>query len=121
MNFPQQLLLVGAGGFLGAVLRWLLTLRLQSPPWDILLANVAGSLLIGLVLGWPGEGLHERSRLFLATGLCGGFTTFSTFSHQTLDLLRRGELAAAGLNVALSVSLCILGAWFGVVLAQKFA
>lgn len=117
----MSLLLVGTGGFLGAVLRWLLTQKLANQPWDILVANVAGSLLIGLLLGWPGEGITEKHRLFLATGLCGGFTTFSTFSLQTLKLLQQGEILVAGLNIALSIVLCILGAWIGVALAQKFA
>ena len=121
MNFWKQLLLVGTGGFLGTILRWVLTLRLQSSPWDILATNLIGSFAIGVVLGWPGDGLQERHRLFLATGLCGGFTTFSTFSHQTLEMLRVGDLNSAGLNIALSVSLCILGAWFGVALVQKLA
>jgi len=121
VNFWKQLLLVGTGGFLGTILRWVLTLRLQSSPWDILATNLIGSFAIGVVLGWPGDGLQERYRLFLATGLCGGFTTFSTFSHQTLEMLRVGDLNSAGLNIALSVSLCILGAWFGAALVQKLA
>ena len=121
MSFPQQLLLVGAGGFMGAVARWMLTDRLNAQPWDILAINVFGSFLIGIVLGFQQEGVWESVRLILATGFCGGFTTFSAFSYQTLQLLKDGRLPAAGLNVALSLVVCILAAWIGVLLAEKFS
>ena len=117
----QQLLLVGAGGFLGAVVRWSVVGKWDAPPWDILIINFFGSLLIGIVLTWPEMVDREGFRQFLAAGFCGGFTTFSAFSWQTVDLLKDGRLFSAGLNVALSVVLCILGAWIGIVLAQRIA
>lgn len=88
-------------------------------PWGTLLVNVAGAFLIGLVAGLAGPGCRIGAdlRLFLAVGLCGGFTTFSAFSFETMELLRERQLAAAGANVLLSVLLCLAGVWLGMVAA----
>mgnify|MGYP001361454782 CR=1 FL=1 len=120
----SHVLIVGAGGFLGAVLRaWIGVLckaSTQSFPWDVLAINLAGSLLLGLVMGWTqSQEVGEEMQYFLGVGLCGGFTTFSTFSYQTWELFKDGRILGAGLNIALSVILCILGAWFGFALARK--
>ena len=86
-------------------------------PWGTLIINVLGSLVIGFfaALTGPGGRLYVSSdlRLFVMVGICGGFTTFSSFSLQTLDLLRDGAVARAGLNVIGSVSLCLLAVWIG--------
>jgi CrcB protein len=84
-------------------------------PWGTLLVNVAGSLLIGLVAGLAGSGgrIGPDLRLFLTVGFCGGFTTFSAFSIETMELLRERHLAAAGANVLFSVLLCLAGVWLG--------
>lgn len=92
-----HLLLVFVGGGVGAVLRFLLGRWLASPhfPWHTLAINVLGSFALGLLAGWH----RDRAAWFalLGTGLCGGFTTFSTFSLETLVLAERGRpLAAAG-------------------------
>lgn len=119
-------LAVAAGGALGALARWqvgqwALVLAPQAKwPWQTLLVNLVGCLLIGVVVGlavrsWgPGAGL----RLFLVTGLLGGFTTFSAFGMETLLLLRRGELALAAGYVAASAIGGVLAAWLGLLLAE---
>ena len=89
-----------------------------SFPWGTLLVNVVGSFVIGVfaTLGgpdsrWP---LSPDARLFVTVGLCGGYTTFSSFSLQTLDLMREGQAGPAIGNVAASVALCLLSVWAGV-------
>ena len=108
-------LLVALGGALGTVARYLLAAATaslsQGVPWGTIGINVAGSFLIGLfgtlTLAHGRFPAPEPLRLFVMVGVCGGFTTFSSFSLQTLDLLRAGSLARAGVNVAASVALCL--------------
>lgn len=101
-------LLVFVGAGLGGVLRHgvnLAALRLGAGfPWGTLGINVAGSVMMGLVTGWLAlRGGPPQARLFVATGILGGFTTFSTFSLETVTLLERGEWAAALAYVLVSV------------------
>ena len=101
-------LLVFLGAGLGGVLRHgvnLAALRLGSGfPWGTLGINVVGSVLMGLVTGWLAlRGGPPQTRLFVATGILGGFTTFSTFSLETVTLLERGEWLAALAYVLVSV------------------
>ncbi|ACK49944.1 CrcB protein [Methylocella silvestris BL2] len=90
-------------------------------PWGTVLINVSGSFLIGFFGSLTGaEGrfvVGESARLFVMIGLCGGFTTFSSFSLQTLNLMRQGEMIRAGGNIALSVVFCLLAVWLGHVVA----
>lgn len=117
----HPLLLVGLGGFAGSVARyllggWLLHHTAQERfPWSTFAVNVAGCLVIGLLAG-----LAERHsmfgpgmRLFLFTGLLGGFTTFSAFGLETLYLLRRGEPWVAAAYVAGSVLVGLAAVWIG--------
>lgn len=107
-------LLVMLGGAAGSLLRYVASLALLAQsrdlPWGTIGVNVAGSLLIGVLAALiPPGGRNpqaENLRLLLMVGLCGGFTTFSSFSLQTLALLRNGAPLRACLNVALSVVLC---------------
>ncbi len=108
-----DVLLVGAGGFLGAVSRYGVIVGmgrlLQTPafPWGVLLANVAGSLIIGVLAG-IGETRHvwsAETRLFLFIGVLGGFTTFSSITNDTLALLRGANYVGAIGNVGLSLAL----------------
>jgi CrcB protein len=118
---------VAVGGAIGSVGRfWLATVMttLTGPrfPWGTLLINVLGSCVIGLVGGYtlvPGRAaLHPDIRIFLMTGVCGGFTTFSAFSLQTLELLQGGEVVPA-LGYAIgSVILCVLATYAGWVLGR---
>ena len=112
-------LTVGAGGFVGAVGRYLLGLlpvfQRGAFPLATLLINVAGGVLIGVVIkaaqGDPG--LSPRLLLFLKVGVCGGFTTFSTFSLETLTLLETGRPALGVLYAGLSLMLCVAGVALG--------
>ena len=107
-------IVIGLGGFTGSVLRYLAgKIPHGNPagfPINTLLINVLGSFAIGLIaaLAARDPGLNPRLVLFVRVGLCGGFTTFSTFSLETFELLRAGSYAAAGLYAVLSAVLCVL-------------
>jgi fluoride exporter len=89
----------------------------ETFPWGTLLVNVSGSLVIGFfntITGPDGRLLvGTTARQFVMIGICGGYTTFSSFSLQTLNLARDGEWLRAGGNVVLSVVLCLLAVWLG--------
>ena len=119
---------VAAGGAVGSLARFWLAelfaaLGLVALPWATLVANVSGSLLIGLIAALTGPDgrllVAPELRLFWMVGICGGYTTFSSFSLQTLTLAQGGNWARAGLNVGLSLVLCLaavtlgymIGAW----------
>lgn len=84
-------------------------------PWGTVAVNVVGSLIIGIVLArWgPPERADAIGPAFVAVGFCGGFTTFSTFSWQTLEQIRSGQLGLAAVHVTVSVLLCLLAVWCG--------
>jgi len=116
---------VALGGALGSVSRyWLSGLIAEryghSFPWNTLVINVTGSFVIGFFAAWTEpEGRRLISpgvRQFVMIGICGGYTTFSSFSLQTLDLLRERQWLYAGGNVLLSVVLCLVAVWLGYVL-----
>jgi CrcB protein len=92
-----------------------------SFPWGTVVVNVLGSFVIGFfntLTGPDGRFLvGSTARQFVMLGLCGGFTTFSSFSLQTLNLAREGEWLRAGGNVGVSVLLCLLAVWLGHILA----
>ena len=120
----STLSLVALGGATGAVLRWLCgvaVLRLYGPqefPVAVLGVNILGSFLMGVfVVAAAQKGLTQLSPLVM-TGLLGGFTTFSAFSLETVTLIERGQVAWAGLYVALSVGLSILALMLGLWLAR---
>ncbi len=123
---PLNCLLVMVGGALGSLLRYVVAVCMAPVslrmPLGILLINVAGSFVIGffgtLTLGHGRYPAPEAARLFVMVGFCGGFTTFSSFSLQTLDLLRSGAVGRALLNVLASVVLCVLAVFLGHVLAS---
>ena len=122
----QTYLLIALGSALGGVARYwcgLVSVRLWpiAFPWGTLVINVAGSFIIGLfgALTDP-AGRYPAPvnlRLFVMVGICGGYTTFSAFSLQTLTLARDGQTLGAGLNIVLSVVLCLVavacGSWLG--------
>ena len=121
MPFPL-FLLVTAGGALGTAARYVLSGMAANAfgetfPWGTLIVNITGSFIIGFffTLTAPDGRLFVsgQTRQFVMTGFCGGYTTFSSFSLQTLNLMRDGEWMAAGGNVVGSVTLCMLGVWLG--------
>ena len=115
-------LMVALGGALGAWLRYWLGQRVQgagSFPIGILVVNVLGTFILGVVYGLAVRGLREETQLFMGAGFCGAFTTFSTFSVQTVDLLRQGALGMALLNVGANVTLCLISAWLGLQLVHR--
>lgn len=116
---------VAVGGALGSVARYwvaLLMTRLTGPrfPWGTLLINVVGSGVIawfGALTAPHGPApASADARLFVMVGICGGFTTFSSFSLQTLELARGGSARGAAAYAGLSVVLCLLSAWAGLTL-----
>src|SRR5438552_17389836 len=122
----EKVLLVGLGGFLGSVLRYGiggLVGRMKAGwtfPLETLLINVFGCLVLGFLAGLnESRGvLSGSTRAFLFIGLLGGFTTFSTFGYETLQLMRDGQWQAASVSTALQVGLGIGGVWAGDALAR---
>ena len=111
-------LFVFLGGGTGSVLRYLVGLWLGSAafPWATLAVNAVGSLAIGLFGGWAARfGWSEETRLLLTTGLCGGFTTFSTFSKESLAIAEAGRWSAFAAcafgSVAVGIAAVALGYW----------
>ncbi|MEJ6791036.1 fluoride efflux transporter CrcB [Brevundimonas sp. BR2-1] len=123
-----RLLIVAAGGALGAVARygvgaWAIRLFPAAVwPWGTLAVNVVGGLLMGVLAGWLAfrGGAHGESiRLFAAVGVLGGFTTFSAFSLETALMIERRQLAMAGGYVAASVALSVLALFIGLMVARR--
>jgi fluoride exporter len=117
---------IALGGALGSTGRyWLSGVVAQAAgetfPWGTLVINVTGSFIIGFfaVLTGPDGRVYASStvRQFVMIGICGGYTTFSSFSLQTLNLMNDGEWVRAGGNIGLSVALCLLAVWAGAMLA----
>lgn len=115
----KEILLVGTGSFIGGVLRYLVTQLMMSKHWSVFpfgtfAVNILGCFLIGLIIALGDKNfIPLESRLFLATGLCGGFTTFSAFSNETLLLFNNGHSAYAVLYVSLSVAMGVTATYFG--------
>jgi len=121
-------LLVALGGALGTAGRMAVTLWMASAlgkhfPWGTLAVNVLGSFVIGVLASLPAtrpDLFQAEVRMALMVGLCGGFTTFSAFSLQTLELMQKGQWLPALLNVFGSVALCLLGVWLGWLTGSAF-
>jgi CrcB protein len=121
----RSLAFVAAGGVVGVVARWWLGGALQRLggaefPVGTLGVNVLGSFVLGLVMVLSLERglLGADLRVLLAIGLCGGFTTMSTFSWETLALLQAGEPGLALANVGLTLAACLAAVWAGQILAR---
>ncbi|MBI3454080.1 MAG: fluoride efflux transporter CrcB [Rhodospirillales bacterium] len=117
---------VAAGSALGGVARYwasgLVDERIgETFPWGTILVNVTGSFVIGFVATLTASDgrllVGSTARQFVMVGLCGGYTTFSSFSLQTLNLVQGGEWLRAGGNIVLSVVLCLAAVWLGHVMA----
>ncbi len=116
----KSILLVGFGGFIGSVARFLVSKYFQENiasvfPWSTFTVNIVGSLLIGIIYGFSEKGdfLSPEIRLFLAVGICGGFTTFSTFSNDAFLLIRQQEWFRFALYSSLSFFLGIMAVYAG--------
>jgi len=125
LPLPRSIL-VALGGLVGSVARYWLSGAVQGLtgygfPSGTLAVNVVGSFVIGLVMALSLERglLDEEWRILLTTGFCGGFTTMSTFSYETLALLRTGESVLALCNVGASVVVCLAAAWLGTIVGQR--
>jgi CrcB protein len=122
----MQLVYIAGFGALGCLSRffvsgWVYALVGRGLPYGTLAVNVVGSLLLGLVM----EGslrsalLPPDLRMGITTGFMGGFTTFSTFSYETMRLLEEGSFVAAGANILLNVLVCVVFAGLGIFLARQ--
>ena len=122
----QHFLLIFVGGGLGAVARHYVsgfTLRQLGPhfPYGTLTVNIIGSLLMGVVIGWLVQrgGASGNTRMFFATGILGGFTTFSAFSLDFVNMWERGEVGTAAVYVLASVGLSLIAVFVGLWLARN--
>jgi CrcB protein len=118
---------IGLGSALGGMARhWCTGLATQLAgagfPWGTLIVNVTGSLIIGVAIAtMGGEGRFAAgpsTQQFVIVGLCGGYTTFSAFSLQTLTLIQAQQWGAAAANVIASVAACLIAVWLGVQIGQ---
>jgi CrcB protein len=123
----KSILLVGFGGFIGSVARFLVSKYFQENmasvfPWGTFTVNIIGSLLIGLIYGLSEKGdfLSPEIRLFLAVGICGGFTTFSTFSNDAFLLIRQQEWFRFALYSSLSFFLGLIAVYAGRFITKLF-
>ena len=122
----SRLLLVCLGGAIGTGARYLIAIQAPrllgaSFPYATLTVNVLGSFLLGAVMhvGLTTNLMTPGLRLVLATGVLGGFTTYSTFNYETMEYLREGAFWLAGLNAAATVLLCLLAGALGLALARR--
>ena len=120
----QAIGLVMLGASVGAAARYLIT-HFSSEisfhhgfPYGTLIVNVVGSLLVGYVLTWSADHEHDAWRLLVATGFCGGFTTFSAYSYETMAYLRDGQMGLMVVNIALNNCLAFVALLAGIRLHQ---
>ncbi len=126
----QAYIWIAVGSALGGMARYWCTgaaARLfgETFPWGTLLINILGSFIIGFFVSLTGpEGRYvvdQNFRMFVTVGLCGGYTTFSAFSLQSMVLMQEGEWLQAGGYIAASVIVCLLAVWLGHLLAQQLS
>ena len=122
----RSLILVGAGSFAGGVARYLTQLLVQkyypsSFPFGTLFINITGCFIIGVIYALADKGnlLSPGMRLLLATGFCGGFTTFSSFAFENISLMRDGEFFYTSLYILLSVIIGLLAVYLGILLIKS--
>lgn len=119
-------LLIGAGSFIGGAGRYLLSQFVQSKflsafPYGTFSVNIIGCFFIGIIFAFSDKGnISQDWRLFLATGILGGFTTFSSFSNETVGLLRDGQYGYASLYITTSIILGLLATFLGISLTKIF-
>lgn len=123
----KPILITGLGGFIGTVLRFLVSRLVQASstslfPWSTFLVNTAGCLLIGIIYGISEKGnlMSPNVRLFLTVGICGGFTTFSTFANDALMLIQDREWFRVTLYATLSFFLGLVAVYLGKLIIKIF-
>jgi CrcB protein len=120
----KSLLMVGLGGFVGSVLRYLISYYVNINwsthfPFGTLLVNLAGSFFIGMIIAAALQNdMSQQMRLLLATGFCGGFTTFSSFSYEFFSLIQNQHLGYAFLYAGTSLVFGLLFVWLGMLLIK---
>jgi fluoride exporter len=122
----RNILLVGLGGLIGSVARYLVAILFagqfaSSFPLATFAVNIAGCFLIGILFALSDRGniLSPEWRVLLTTGFCGGFTTFSTFSYESIKLMQDSEFLYLGLNVVLSVVIGFAATYLGILLVRS--
>lgn len=121
----RTILIVGSGGFIGSVMRYLVQVFVERGsdngfPWGTFVANIAGSFIIGMVfaLAQKGSLLSAEWRLFLAVGICGGFTTFSSFAYNNLTMLKEQAYGQFIWNVGGSLFFSLIAVYLGMILVR---
>ena len=121
----RTILIVGAGGFIGSIMRYLVQFFMEKSlsstfPWGTFVANITGSFIIGIVfaLAQKGDLLSSEWRLFLAVGICGGFTTFSSFAYNNLGMLKDQAYGQFIWNVGGSLFFGLLAVYLGMVMVR---
>jgi fluoride exporter len=123
----KSIIIVGFGGFVGTVARFLVSRYFQENvasvfPWSTFVVNILGSLIIGIIYGISEKGdfLSSEVRLFLTVGICGGFTTFSTFSNDAFLLLRQEEWIRFAFYTSFSFFIGLLAVYAGRIMIKLF-
>ncbi len=124
MDTVVKVLWIGSGGFIGANLRYWLGGLIQSKsngsfPWETMIINVSGSFVIGLFMGlFAGLNWSPNSRLFVAIGVLGGYTTYSSFAYEALTMLGQRQYGWAFAYIEGTALLTVAGAWVGLVVSR---
>jgi len=122
----KQVLLVFVGGGFGSALRFIIGKYMNSTtigiPWGTFTANIVGSLIIGIILGFAAknDALSSNQTLLLATGFCGGFTTFSTFAYENHMFLKSGDFSSFAIYTIGSFIVAFLAVFAGLFIAKSF-
>jgi len=122
----KTIFIVGAGGFIGSVMRYLVQFYVEKGmsstfPLGTLIANIAGSFIIGMVFALADKGnlLSSEWRIFLTVGICGGFTTFSAFAYNNFNMIKEGAFGQLFINVGGNLFLGILAVYLGIVVIRS--
>lgn len=125
MQKIELIAIVGCGGFIGAALRYIISLSAAKIfgadfPYGTLIANIIGAIIIGFVMkiSLDTSLITPNTKLFLTTGMMGGLTTFSTFSYETVTMINSGQYVLGALNLGLNVVLSFVGVTLGMIVAR---